>query len=114
MLSHKLPAPVELEIELDMDNSSAVIQWADKSEEGDPAIVGYEVVAEMVAEDESGEEQVYVNNATFPASVGSFTVSGHHRGSCVRSRGIATIPDAISVGSMDSIRIPHLCTIRIE
>jgi hypothetical protein len=58
-----------------MDNSSAVIQWADKSEEGDPAIVGYEVVAEMVAEDESGEEQVYVNNATFPASVGSFTVS---------------------------------------
>jgi hypothetical protein len=75
MLSHDLAAPVSLELDLNVNNNSAVIEWADESAVSDPEIIGYEVVTEMVVEDESGEELVFVNTATFPASVTSFTVS---------------------------------------
>ncbi|UCE79855.1 MAG: hypothetical protein JSV13_04245, partial [Nitrospiraceae bacterium] len=75
MLSHSLAAPVSLEIDVNVNSNSAVIEWTDESAVNDPEIIGYEVVSEIVAENESGEELVFVNTATFPASVMSFTVS---------------------------------------
>ncbi|UCE78724.1 MAG: hypothetical protein JSV13_09495 [Nitrospiraceae bacterium] len=73
MLTHDLPVPVD--VALVVNGDSAIIEWVDKSEDGDPEIVGFEVVIEMVVEDDSGEERVFVNTATFPASVTSFTIS---------------------------------------
>jgi hypothetical protein len=67
-LTHNLPAPVSLLVD-----GFPLIQWIPGA--GGPAVAGYEVVAEMVVEDALGEEQEYVNTATFPASVTSFTVS---------------------------------------
>jgi hypothetical protein len=55
------------------------IKWADQSQEGDPEIIGYEVVAEMVVlvEDDEGEEEelTYVNTATLPGSARKLTIS---------------------------------------
>jgi hypothetical protein len=73
MLTQDLPAAVD--VELVVMGDSSIIEWVDKSGIGDPEIVSYEVVTEMVVEDASGEERVFVNTATFPASVTSFTVS---------------------------------------
>lgn len=70
MLTHDLPAAVELDVE-----AFPFVEWTDTSEAGDPEIIGYEVVVEMVVEDEVLEERVFLNTATFPADVTSFTVS---------------------------------------
>ena len=66
-LTHDLPEMVDLDIE-----NFPEIEWTPGS--GGPKIVGYEVVAEMEIE-EDGEERVFVNTATLPASETSFTVS---------------------------------------
>jgi hypothetical protein len=78
-LTHALPAapginsPEELEEGEDLQPEDiAVIDW-DPGTSG-PEIVGWEVVAEMVIL-LGGEETVYVNTATFPAGVTSFTVA---------------------------------------
>jgi hypothetical protein len=78
-LTHNLPAapeinsPEELEEGEDLKPEDiAVIDW-DPGTDG-PEIVGWEVVAEMVIL-LGGEETVYVNTASFPAGVTSFTVS---------------------------------------
>lgn len=68
-LTHDLPVPVSLQLE-----SFPLVQWTDISEPGDPEIVGYEVIVEIVAERE-GEEQVFVNTAHFPENQTSFTAS---------------------------------------
>lgn len=73
MLTHDLPVPVD--VALVVNGDSAIIEWVDKSEDGDPEIVGYEVVIEMIAEDTSGEEREFVNTATFPVAITSFTIS---------------------------------------
>jgi len=69
-LTHDLPVPVSLDV-----GAFPFVEWTDNSEAGDPEIIGYEVVVEMVVEDPLVEERVLVNTATFPASVTSFTVS---------------------------------------
>jgi len=65
--THDIPAPVDLEVD-----GFPSIEWTPGS--GGAEIVSYEVVVEMVA-NESDEERVYVNTATFPATVESFSVS---------------------------------------
>ncbi len=68
-LTHDLPVPVSLNLD-----DFPVIQWTDNSVSGDPEIIGYEVVVEIVA-DQDGEEKVFVNTGTFPAIQHSFTTS---------------------------------------
>jgi hypothetical protein len=73
MLTHDLPAAVELDVmgfPL-VEGVPFIIEWGDEN----PEIVGYEVVVEMVVEDELVEERVFLNTATFPADVTSFTIS---------------------------------------
>ncbi len=66
-LMHNLPDAPELLA------TYPTIQWV-----GDPDVVGYEVVVEMVAE-VGGEEREFVNTATLPATVTSFTISKEFR-----------------------------------
>jgi len=68
-LRHDLPVPVSLDLE-----GFPLVRWTDNSQPGDPEIVGYEVVVEIVAE-QDGEENVFVNTADFPAIQTSFTTS---------------------------------------
>jgi hypothetical protein len=72
-LEYDLPTPVDLMLNDFPDEDWETIEWTDTSEPGDEEIVGYEVVTEMVVE--ASEERVFVNTATFPASVTSFIVS---------------------------------------
>jgi hypothetical protein len=78
MLEHDLPAAPEILIPVEPDDPEdgdptdiASIQWQ-PGEDG-PAIVGWEVVAELVFEVDD-EEIVYVNTATLHASVTQLTV----------------------------------------
>lgn len=66
-LTHNLPAAPELEVE-----GFPFIEWIPG--DGVPEPVGYEVVAEMVIEEDE-DERVFVNTATLPAFVTQFTVS---------------------------------------
>ncbi|RPJ62500.1 MAG: hypothetical protein EHM23_03020 [Acidobacteria bacterium] len=68
-LRHSLPVPVSLDLD-----SFPLVRWTDNSQPGDPEIVGYEVIVEIVAE-QDGEEKVFVNTANFPAIQTSFTTS---------------------------------------
>jgi hypothetical protein len=66
-LTHDLPAAVSLDVE-----GFPFVEWAPGVD--GPAIVGYEVVAEMTVV-EALEEREFVNTATLPATVESFTFS---------------------------------------
>jgi len=66
-LTHDLPAAVSLDVE-----GFPFIEWTPGAD--GPAIVGYEVVAEMEVV-EASEERVFENTATLPATVESFTFS---------------------------------------
>ncbi len=65
-LTHDLPLPVEIDLDGFPD-----IEWM--SPGGGPAVVGYEVVVELVVI-EDGDERVLVNTATFPGNVTAYRV----------------------------------------
>lgn len=65
-LTHDLPTPVILDL-----GKFPLIKW---DQPAGPDVVGYEVVAEMVIEEDE-DERVFVNTATLPAFVTQFTVS---------------------------------------
>jgi hypothetical protein len=67
-LTHDLPAPVAL-----MVGEFPNIAWI-PTPNGVP-VTGYEIVIEMVVQVDEDEEREFVNTATFPASVTSFTVA---------------------------------------
>ena len=66
-LTHDLPTPVEIDLD-----AFPFIQWEQPG--GGPAVVGYEVVVELVI-NEDDDEQVFVDTATFPGNVQEYTVS---------------------------------------
>lgn len=66
-LTHDLPTPVEIDLD-----AFPHIQWQQPA--GGPAVVGYEVVVELVV-NEGDDERVFVDTATFPGTVYAFTVS---------------------------------------
>ncbi|MEW5807656.1 MAG: hypothetical protein AB1756_09970 [Acidobacteriota bacterium] len=67
-LTHDLPAPVELDLSM-----YPTISWSDNSAGGDPEIVGYQVVNELVVK-EGGEERVFEFSVDLPADVTEVTV----------------------------------------
>ncbi|MGD2268949.1 MAG: hypothetical protein PVI06_01005 [Desulfobacterales bacterium] len=66
-LTHNLPTPVILDLD-----GFPFIRW--NQPPGGPEVVGYEVVVELVVE-ENGDERVLVNTATFPGDIYEFSVS---------------------------------------
>jgi hypothetical protein len=66
-LSHDLPAPVSIDA-----SGFPTITWTDESEPGDPEIVGYQAVVELVVDD-GGEERVFQIQTDLPASTTSLT-----------------------------------------
>lgn len=66
-LTHDLPEPVELNLD-----GFPSIAW--DASDGGPEVIGYEVVVELVVLD--GEDEfVYVDTATFPGNVTTYSVS---------------------------------------
>jgi hypothetical protein len=85
-LSHDLPAAPDIFKPREGAKLKKVknIKWRDNSEDGDPEIISYEVVAEMVVlvdDDEGGdpEERTYVNTVTLPGNAKKFTISPEFR-----------------------------------
>lgn len=70
-LSWDLPEAVEL---IDPAENFPTIEWSAPSEES-AEIVGYQAVAELVIEDDEGEEVVYVQSTDLPAGVFSVETS---------------------------------------
>jgi hypothetical protein len=74
-LSHALPAAPKIKWPREGFSLRRIksIRWKDKSEEGDPEIISYEAVAEMViAEDD--EERTFKNTAILPGSAKKLTI----------------------------------------
>jgi hypothetical protein len=86
-LTHDLPEPVALYLD-----EFPKIQWTQP--EGEAMIIGYEVVVELVVEDD--DEYVYVDTATFPGDVYGYTVS---------SEFIKLIDDAIAAETLKELKV---------
>jgi hypothetical protein len=71
-LSHDLPSAPRIRRPKEEQNIKKVkdIRWRDTSQEGDPEIISYEVVAEMVIDGET-----FVNTATLPGNARKLTIS---------------------------------------
>ena len=75
-LSHDLPAAPDIRRPKEEQKLKKVksFKWTDTSEGGDPEIISYEVVAEMVVM-VGDEEQTYVNTAVLPGNVKKLTIA---------------------------------------
>lgn len=89
-LSHDLPAAPDIlrpKEDSKLKNVKA-IKWSDTSDAGDPEIITYEVVAEMVIDGET-----FVNTATLPGDATQFTISKEFRKLAKRAKKQKTLEE---------------------